>query len=146
MKVISDCELCGSRNATRKTKVEDAILTVCEDCVKFGQEIPTIELRSTNKAIPKLEGLEQAVKPNFHILVKNERAKRNLTQEELAKKLNEKSSLIKRIEDGWEPSIGAIKKLERFFKIKLTEEVEEKQLEKKTSKSNLTIGDVIEVS
>ena len=89
--------------------------------------------------------MEHAIKTNFHLLIKNERNKRSLTQEELAKKLNEKESIIKRIEDGWEPPFNTIKKLERFFNVKLTEELEEKQIEKKTDKAELTIGDIIEV-
>ena len=141
---MSECELCGSKNATRKTKIDGAILTACEDCVRLGEEIPIVELISDKKKIPKLDLLE-SIKPNFYVLIKNERAKRNLTQEDLAKKLNEKSSVIKRIEDGWEPSINVIKKIERFFNIKLTEEVEEKQVEKKTENTKLTIGDVIEI-
>ena len=113
--------------------------------MNFGEEVPTIELKEEKKVIPKLEELEQVIKSNFHLLIKNERAKRNLTQEELARKLNEKASLIKRIEDGWEPPINTIKKFERFFSIKLTEEMEEKQIEKKTDRKELTIGDVVEV-
>jgi uncharacterized protein (TIGR00270 family) len=70
----------------------------------------------------------------------------NLTQEQLAKKLNEKSSVIKRIEEGWEPPPTLIRKIEKFFNIKLTEEIEEKPLNKKTEKKKLTIGDVVEVS
>jgi putative transcription factor len=143
---MSECELCGSKNANRKTKIDGAILTACEDCVRLGQEIAMVELKPTKRTIPKLEGLERSVKTNFHILIKNERTKKNLTQEDLAKKLNEKSSLIKRMEDGWEPSLGVIKKLEKFFNIKLTEEVEEKQVEKKTDNTKLTIGDVAEIN
>ena len=79
------------------------------------------------------------------MLIKKERTKRNFTQEEIAKKLNEKESIIKRIEDGWEPSLITIKKLEKFFNIKLTEKVEEKQIENKTDRKELTIGDVVEV-
>jgi putative transcription factor len=142
---MSECELCGSKNATRKTKIDGAVLTACEDCVRLGEEIPVVELKPARKAIPRLEGLEKSVKANFHIMIKNERAKRNLTQEDLAKKLNEKSSIIKRIEEGWEPSLSVIKKLEKFFNIKLTEEVEEKQVEKKTDNAKLTIGDVVEI-
>lgn len=89
--------------------------------------------------------MDQAIKTNFHLLIKNERAKKNLTQEELAKKLNEKASLIKRVEEGWEPPLSMIKKLERFFNIELTEEIEEKQIESKTDRKELTIGDVVEV-
>jgi putative transcription factor len=140
-----ECEICGSRNASRKTKIDNAILTVCNECVNFGKEVPTIELREERKIIPRLEEMEQIIKSNFHLLVKNERSKRNLTQEDLAKKLNEKASLIKRIEDGWEPPLNIIKKLERFFNIKLTEELEEKQIESKQDRKDLTIGDIVEV-
>jgi putative transcription factor len=140
-----ECEICGSRKADRKTRVDNAILTVCNECVSFGEEIPTVELREDKRIIPRLEEMEQIVKSNFHLTVKNERAKRNLTQEELAKKLNEKASVIKRIEDGWEPPINIIKKLERFFDIDLTEEIEEKQIEKRAEKKDLTIGDIVEV-
>ena len=67
-----------------------------------------------------------------------------MTQDELARMLNEKSSVIKRIEDGWEPQDAVIKKMEKFFGIRLIEEVAEKRFEKK-SKTSLTIGDVVEV-
>jgi putative transcription factor len=113
--------------------------------VTFGEEIPIVELREEKRIIPKLEEMEQAIKSNFRLLVKSERAKRNLTQEDLAKKLNEKVSLIKRVEEGWEPPLNIVKKLERFFNIELTEELEEKQIESKTDKTELTIGDVVEV-
>jgi len=119
--------LCGSKKASKRTKIDNAILTVCDECVSFGEEVPIIELKAQRRIIPRLEGMEQIIKANFHLLIKNERAKRNLTQEELAKKLNEKESIIKRVEDGWEPPLNVIKKLERFFSIKLTEELEEKQ-------------------
>ncbi len=111
----------------------------------FGEEIPIVELREEKRIIPKLEEMDQAIKSNFRLLVKSERAKRNLTQEDLAKKLNEKVSLIKRVEEGWEPPLNIVKKLERFFNIELTEELEEKQIESKTDKTELTIGDVVEV-
>ncbi len=69
-----------------------------------------------------------------------------LKQENLAKKINEKMSTIKRVEEGWEPPSSLIKKLEKFFNIKLTEKPEEKSLEKKTDKKKLTVGDVVEIS
>jgi putative transcription factor len=145
VKPIQECELCGSKKANKRTKIDNAILTVCDKCVNFGEVVPTVELKPEKKIIPKLEELDQVIKPDFKNLIKNERNRRNLTQEELAKKLNEKESLIKRIEDGWEPSFFTVKKLEKFFNIKLTEEIEEKQIEKKTDKKELTIGDIVEI-
>jgi len=70
-----------------------------------------------------------------------------LKQEEFAKKLNEKESLIQKIESGhFEPSIGLAKKIGRFLKIKLVEEYEEvheKQVRSKTG--SFTIGDIIKI-
>lgn len=78
-------------------------------------------------------------------MVRNSRSRMNLKQEELAKKLNEKLSVIKRLEDGWEPTPSLISKLEKFFNIELTEKAEEKKIDKKTQKEKLTIGDIVEV-
>jgi len=43
------CEVCGSKNANRKAKIEKAILTVCNECVKLGEEIPTFIKKETKK-------------------------------------------------------------------------------------------------
>jgi len=135
--------LCGSDKANRKTKIDGAVLTVCEKCVGFGEEIKPVEVKIV-KRIPKLETVDM-LKPNFNEIIRNSRSKMNLKQEGLAKKLNEKLSIIKRVEEGWEPTPSLISKLEKFFNIELTENPEDKKLEKKTSKERLTIGDVVEI-
>ena len=140
---ITECELCGSDKANRKTRIDGAVLTVCEKCVDFGEEIKPVELKIV-KRIPKLETVD-ILKPNFNEIIRNSRSKMNLKQEELAKKLNEKLSTIKRVEEGWEPTPILISKLEKFFNIELTENPEDKKMEKKASKERLTIGDVVEI-
>lgn len=135
--------MCGSDKANRKTKIDGAVLTVCEKCVGFGEEIKPVEVKIV-KRIPKLETVDM-LKPNFNEIIRNSRSKMNLKQEGLAKKLNEKLSIIKRVEEGWEPTPSLISKLEKFFNIELTENPEDKKLEKKTSKERLTIGDVVEI-
>jgi putative transcription factor len=142
---MSECEICGSGKANRKTKIDNAILTVCDKCVSFGEEIKPPAIRIIKKQIPKLEEPEEVLKPNFSEIIKMSREKMRLKQDELAKKLNEKSSVIKRVEEGWDPSPSLISKLEKFFNIELTESPEDKKLEKKTSKERLTIGDVVEI-
>ncbi len=140
-----ECVLCGSK-ATRKAKVEGSILDVCDDCVKYGKEIPRIEIRKKDKRTPHIEDMEHELVRDFHKTIRKAREKRKLTQEDLAKKLKEKSSVIKRIEEGWKPPMKLIKKLERFFEIKLREKVVETVLDKRMGSSKLTIGDVVEVS
>lgn len=145
MKRIGECELCGSKKAERKTKIDKVILNACDDCVKFGQEIPKVELIDSKKTPASME-MGEGVLPNFHVLIRNERSKMNMTQEDLAKKLNEKSSVIKRVEDGWEPPMNVIKKFERLFGIKLTQELKEEKVGVKAGGSKLTIGDVVEIN
>jgi putative transcription factor len=139
-----ECELCGSK-ATRRAKVEGSILDVCDECVKFGDEVPRIEIKKTKKKIPQLE-LEDVLVRDFQKIIRSSREKRKLTQVELAKKLNEKVSVIKRIEDGWEPPVKLIEKIEKYFKIKLREKIDDTIQEKKTDSKKLTIGDIVEVS
>lgn len=117
---------------------------MCEKCVGFGEEVRPPQMRIV-KVIPKLEEPEEVLKSNFYEIIKNSRNKMNLKQEELARKINEKPSVIKRIEEGWEPSTTLINKLEKFFNIKLTEKSEQEKIERKTSKERLTIGDVVEI-
>lgn len=141
-----ECELCGSKYARRKIKYEGTVITVCDNCIKYGEELPQVEFLKVEKRPIKMpEELEQIINPNFPKIIKKEREKRNLTQEQLAKKLNEKFSVIKRIEDGWEPSLVLTKKLEKFFSIKLIEIPSKNKLESKVEKKKLTIGDVVEV-
>lgn len=135
--------MCGSDKANRKTKIDGAVLAVCEKCVGFGEEIKPVEVKIV-KRMPKLEAVDM-LKPNFNEIIRNSRSKMNLKQEGLAKRLNEKLSIIKRVEEGWEPTPSLISKLEKFFNIELTESPEDKKLEKKTSKERLTIGDVVEI-
>ncbi len=74
------------------------------------------------------------------------REKINLTREKFAKKINEKESVIRRVESGeMEPDDKLTEKLERFLKIKLKVPYEEAKTTEKPRKGDLTIGDVLEV-
>jgi putative transcription factor len=140
---MSECELCGAK-ASRKTKIDKAILNVCNDCVKFGMEVNPPRIVDVKKALAVID-TGNPIKSDFNVIIRNSRDKMRLTQDELAVKLSEKLSIIKRVEDGWEPSPALISKLEKFFNIKLTEEVEEKTTSRKTGKEKLTIGDIVEI-
>jgi putative transcription factor len=140
---MSECELCGSK-ASRKTKIEGAILNVCDKCVGFGQEINPPQMVCVKKNIIDIRP-SYVLKSNFNAIIRSSRDKMKLTQDDLAKKLVEKLSVIKRVEEGWEPSPNLIRKLEKFFNIKLSEDAEEKASGKKSGKEKLTIGDIVEI-
>jgi putative transcription factor len=138
-----ECELCGSK-ATRKTKIDTAILNVCDKCVGFGKEIIVPRMVEVKRPLPVID-TGDAIVPNFNNLIRISRDKMKLTQDNLAVKMSEKLSIIKRVEEGWVPGPALISKLEKFFNIKLTEKVEEKTIGKKSGNEKLTIGDIVEI-
>lgn len=142
---MGECELCGSKDANLRTKIDNAILKVCKNCVGYGQPIATVSYVSQRKILRKLEGEDIEVKSDLKETVRRERSKMKMTQDDLAKALGEKLSVIKRIEEGWEPPTATLRKLEKFFGITLVEDVEEKAVESRGGKVSLTIGDLVDL-
>ncbi len=141
---MGECEICGSPKAFLKARVESVILTVCRDCSKHGEVLPRIEIAPKRTFVR--EEPEQYVVNDFFVRIREARQKLNLTQEQLAERIKEKYSVIKRVEDGWEPPLNLIKRLEKFLNINLIENAPEsvsvKQVEKK---KQLTFGDVAKI-
>lgn len=72
-----------------------------------------------------LIGEDLDIVENYGEIIRNARMKIGLSQEEFAKQLSEKITIIKRIEQGnFKPSIELARKIEKFLKIKLIEKVE----------------------
>ena len=87
----------------------------------------------------------ETVAGDYAIKVRAAREKSGMTQADFAKALNEKESIIQKLETGtFHPPISMARKLEKMLKITLVQIEEEEKIEgeKKTSGS-LTIGDLI---
>jgi len=95
---------------------------------------------------PSLDEEDSIFIDNYGKKIIEARERMNLTREEFAKKINEKESIIKRIEhEDMRPNQALTKKIERFLKIKLTKVYEKKKITGKPGKGSLTIGDIIEL-
>ena len=144
------CELCGRNNELVQAVVEGSMLNVCKECSKFGNVIAVQKTRpiiqSKIKKIIEEEILE-IVKPDFSITIKEAREKLGLKQEELAKRLNEKESLMHKIEsNSITPSISLARKLEKALGIKIVQVYREDEKRKVNLKDeSLTIGDLIKI-
>jgi len=141
------CDMCGSEGKLYKTIIEDAHLKVCHECRKFGKVIGIVEQKQEDKVIesaPQIEIMEIIVE-DYAEKIRKKREDLGLKQEEFAKKISEKESLIQKIESGHlEPSIGLAKKISSFLKIKLTEEHQElHEKQAKTKTNTFTIRDFI---
>ena len=130
-------------------------MTVCEDCKNYGIEKPKVSQKKSfaprsviskpaNRPRDLSIDLGEELVENFHIIIRRERERRGWSQEDLAKKIQEKVSLIKKIENAEiTPEPEVIEKLERVFDIKLRERVEEVKVETKRVDMTPTLGDVV---
>lgn len=157
------CEMCSSDDAVYRIELEGSVLNVCEKCASFGRIISKIkkeepiaskkkseeDAKAALKKEKKITETVQLIVNNYSDLIRKAREKLGLKQEDFAKKINEKESVIHKLETGdIKPDIELARKLERFLKIKLVEEVEiEPSLttEKRNKSEGLTIGDLINI-
>lgn len=156
------CELCGKEgDRLRKVVIEGSRLQVCSQCAKFGDvDEPDSEKSTTKSEIERrLKKRERRMKsrdvydkgetidlaPDYHERIRKARNERGLKQEELAAKINEKKSIINKLESGdFRPDDSLVKKLEKMLGIKLMEKVPVIKPEKKaTSSQGLTLGDLM---
>lgn len=146
------CEMCGKKSQLFKTEVENVILQVCSLCSKHGKIIKKIKTIETIKKEKQIQSNktkpEEFVIANYGKIIKKKREKLEKTQKEFAQFLNEKESIIQKIETGsFEPPLKMAKRFEKILKIKLIETMEinseEKQSQNKSG--SLTIGDIIKI-
>lgn len=149
----------------KKVMIEGVLLEVCTECAKFGTEAnkkqpaetgpkPVIEQRlerrekrSKPKDVYSEGGAEELVE-DFPTLVRNARSRKGMTQKELAMKLNEKQTIISKVESGgMRPDEKLIKKLQKELGIVLKERVEGEVTARSTSSTSgtLTLADLIKV-
>lgn len=141
------CDMCGSDGPTRKGLVEGTEMKLCPTCLKFATKVihDAPKYRQTHRSFKKKEEAEIAVVLEYSRIIKQAREKTGKKQEDIAKELNIKESLLSHFESGKaKPSIKLAKKLERYFHIRLITKVQETEiaLPKNTDASGITLGDL----
>ncbi len=141
------CSICGSKKASVVAIIEGVELDVCEGCARLGR----IVSRPKPKPKPKIETkpeIEETIVMDFAKRIRKVREKNKMTQEEFAKELNEKLSVMKHVEQGkLVPSLKLAKKIEDKFRIELIEvqsEVSGAGIKQEKSET-ATLGDLIEI-
>jgi putative transcription factor len=163
------CEVCGRKihGEPVRSLIEGAKLTVCHECSKHGTII--YEEPKPASTTPKPKGTRPpltfvAKKPsptivdtsielveNFGDKIRQAREKIGLSHEDLGKKLNERVSLLRKIEtEKMKPDNKLATKLEHVLKIKLIvpasePKVKEAKIPKVTSRE-LTLGDLFPIN
>ncbi|WP_435096798.1 multiprotein bridging factor aMBF1 [Halarchaeum sp. P4] len=167
------CEMCGAETSTPKTiKVEGAELDVCDDCTDFGTEVRTEESTSststkysTSSSSGQSSGTSasggsssgskrrrrdmfdemQELASDYDERIRNAREQMGLSQEELAGEMNEKASLVRKLERGdILPSDDVRKKIEKKLGVSLLEATDgDEEWESGSSEGGLTLGDMV---
>ncbi len=139
-----ECELCGLK-ASMKARIEDTVVNVCQKCASFGKIIEEKKAARLIKTIKEKPPEEIKLHPDFAGIVKSSREESGLTREQLAKKLNEKASVIERVERGMRPDSRLAKKLGQALRIKILGYETAAANLPKTKERTVTLGDVVEV-
>ena len=143
------CEICGKKtNKLYKVLIEGTEMLVCEECKKYGEVISEVtEKKPVKKVVKKQQKpvKEEVVVDNYAEIIRSIREKLNLTQADFAKKLGERESLMRKIEDGkLVPTIDLAKKIEKEFGVHLVEEIDASEYSVKSPKEDkATLGDVV---
>lgn len=147
MDSMAECEICGKPLlGERKARIDGVVFRVCDGCVKLGDEMPVImPVKKKAGAEPFISEDDYVTVPDFGGKLKNARERKGISQEELAARIMEKASVIRRVEHNFEAGEMIMKKLERFLGIKFYEKPESAALKGGKGELALTIGDVAEV-
>ncbi|SEV92311.1 multiprotein bridging factor aMBF1 [Halobacterium jilantaiense] len=172
---MAQCEMCGKEVSNPKTvKVEGAEIDVCDDCADFGTEVKTDSSSSTSTKYSTSSSSQSSgssgssqssggssggrrrrdmfdemeeLAGDYDDRLRNAREQEGLSQEELADELNEKASVIRKLERGDSlPSDDVREKLENHLGISLTESGDADADEDWSSSggsAGLTLGDKV---
>ncbi|MEM2937345.1 MAG: multiprotein bridging factor aMBF1 [Candidatus Bathyarchaeia archaeon] len=167
------CEVCGRKIQGKPLKViiEGAKLTVCSECSRHGKIVweelehahllpktkttaskpQPLKIQSGGKPSPK--NIEETLElvEDFDAKIRHAREKLGLTHEELGKRINEKVSVLKKVEaKKMTPDNRLAAKLEHALKIKLLVPVSEEKVPKailpKPPSRELTLGDLAQLN
>ncbi len=158
-----NCELCGKdipKNQSKTVNVEGSELRVCKSCARHGREVLSksggessrsdilkrIQQRRKKSGSSDIySSSEKELALDYAERIKDARLNMSMTQEDLAKEINEKKSVIAKLErEDMRPSEDLRRELENTLHIELMEEIEQTSAPKSEEGSALTIGDLIE--
>ena len=159
-----ECEICGKpvpENNPIRAKIEGSVMVVCKECSKLGkiqkappkpkyvkQEKTKRPTNTRKKNYTRRDEPTDELIEHFNVEIRKARESRKWSREDLGKKINERVSVITRIETGkMTPDTKLTKKFEKALNIKLLEEVNNIDLNQFVSNSSgeRTLGNIMKI-
>lgn len=148
---MPSCQLCGEDSDNlKKAKIEGAVLRVCESCSDMGDVVEQKKKKTRKKkkqSTSKRPRETQVLANDYGSRVKEAREDRELSIKELSDDLNEKASLIRKVErEDLKPEKALAKKLSKKLGVTLyvNPEVSDHSVEDGDER-DATVGDVADI-
>lgn len=147
---MASCELCGQQtDSTTLVKIEGAKMKVCDSCKDLGTQVNAPKKKTRRRQKKKLRPRESKVLvSDYGQRVKEAREDKTLSMKEVAESLNEKHSVLSKVEkQELKPDKALAQKLEKKFGIKLytTPEAMDYDTGNNPDGRSATLGDVAKV-
>jgi putative transcription factor len=157
---LVQCELCGSeQDSLNKIKLEGTKLKACDSCQTMGETVDNnsggnsrkrsqtskkSKTSSSSSRNRKSRAEKKKLHPKYGRKIKNARESEGITIESLSKKMNEKESRIRKIENQeLKPDQDIGKKLQKHLSIEIYENPDAlPNTDQKTDQRKATIGDL----
>lgn len=162
-----ECPVCGGIiwGKGQKVLLEGAKITVCDNCAQHGKKIykspSNVNITKPRQSRPQSAVRKQSLKPkgveeleivlDYAKRIRNVRDNLNLNQDQFAQKLNEKPSLLKRIESGKvEPTLKLVKKILKVYNIQLIKKADDTEFNTQETKfmkksTGSSLGDIASI-
>ena len=145
---MSKCQICGKEvDSTVKTKIEGAVMQTCDSCAEMGEKVNTKKKKKRKKK-RRRKSSQKTLANDYGSRVKKAREDRELSISELSDILNEKTSVIKKIEtEDLKPDKSLAGKLSKELDIELyvNPEVTDYDDTSDGDTRKATLGDVADV-
>ncbi len=163
------CEVCGKEIEGKplRVKIEKAVMETCPECAKRGtiQREPPVKktVKKSQKLVKKTstrprqrkrdvytreEEITEEIVEDFDEICRQGREFKGWSREKLGAEIQEKVSVIKKIESGkMVPDIKLARKIESKLNIRIIEDISEIDLDqfKSSSSDGFTLGDIVKI-
>ncbi len=143
------CDVCGTEAACVRARIEGAVITVCDSCAALGTVVQSQSSHTPPQKSKRTHDSYQYSQPSYELRedfgeqLQQERRQKGHSIKQVANRLGEKASVIRRIEaQSLIPDDALVRKLHSYCSFHFYVEVPEQQKRKLKEEASLTIGDI----
>ena len=156
---MGTCEMCGNeRISTKKAIVSNTVVQSCSRCIesmslRIKYDTPAVNNETSEISVVQGKGItgidimtkeSNELIPGFNKKIIESRKIKNWTQQDLARRINEKINVIQKIEGGSRPQDSVLVKIEKILDLQLLVELStpNSRMIAKSDSKEMTIADI----